>query len=290
MMVAIPPGGALDSPPAATQTPVSGWQARLALEFAPRGERTQLVGRSQLGPLTVQRPFHPEGAPCHLYLLHPPGGVVGGDELALHIDVAAGGHALLTTPGATKFYRSLGPQARVRQHFSLASGATLEWLPQDNILFPGARLDLASHFHLQPGARLLAWETLALGRPVIGERFTQGALHSRLQLYQAGRLQLNECLRVQQPRDLTRPAGLAGHPLLATLLATPCGETEREAVREILGTYAGPAGVTRLGDLLVVRLLGEHNEPLQQCMQAIWRALRPAVLGRPPCAPRIWAT
>ena len=129
-----------------------------------------------MGPLTVQRPFHPEGAPCHLYLLHPPGGVVGGDEIDLRVGIADGAHALLTTPGATKFYRSIGPQSRVRQSFSVAADARLEWLPQDNILFPGANLALDSEFHLQQGARLLAWETLALGRPVIGERFVQGLL------------------------------------------------------------------------------------------------------------------
>lgn len=267
-----------------------GWPARLRLDFAHRGNRTELVGRSQLGPLTVQRPFHPEGAPCHLYLLHPPGGVVGGDEIDVRINVASGAHALLTTPGATKFYRSAGLQARVRQHFSLAAGASLEWLPQDNILFPGAKLALESEFHLQAGARLMAWETQALGRPVIGERFETGALQSRLRLYLDGRLQLNECLRVRQAGDLDRPAGLAGHPLVATLLASPCGEAEREAVRELLSGYPAPAGVTRLGELLVVRLLAQDNEPLQQRLQAIWRALRPAVLGLSPCAPRIWAT
>lgn len=268
----------------------TGWQARLDLGFATRAGRTELVSRQQLGPLAVQRPFHPEGAPCHLYVLHPPGGVVGGDSLSVNVTLDAGAHALLTTPGATKFYRSLGPLATVQQQFVVGEGASLEWLPQDNILFPGARLRLDSHFALAPGARLLAWETQALGRPVIEERFTQGQLFSRLQVSRAQQLQFNDCLRIRQEADLYRPAGLAGFPLVATLLATPCGEVEREQVRELLADYPFPAGVTRLDDLLVVRLLADDNELLQQRMQAIWRALRPAVVGCTPCAPRIWAT
>lgn len=277
--------------PALTEQAAStGWQARLSLDFAPRAGRTELVRRQQFGPLTVQRPFHPEGAPCHLYVLHPPGGVVGGDSLTLDVQLQAGAHALLTTPGATKFYRSLGPLATVQQQFRVGEGASLEWLPQDNILFPGARLRLATQFELAPGARLLAWETLALGRPVIAESFTQGQLFSRLQVSRADVLQLNDCLRIRHQADLHRSAGLAGFPLVATLLATPCGEAEREAVRELLVDYPHPAGVTRLQSLLVVRLLSDDNELLQQRMQALWRALRPAVLGCAPCAPRIWAT
>ncbi len=277
--------------PALTEQAASaGWQARLSLDFAPRAGRTELVRRQQFGPLAVQRPFHPEGAPCHLYVLHPPGGVVGGDSLTLDVQLQAGAHALLTTPGATKFYRSLGPLARVQQQFVVGEEASLEWLPQDNILFPGARLRLDSHFALAPGARLLAWESQALGRPVIAERFTQGQLFSRLQLSRDGQLQLNDCLRIRHEADLSRSAGLAGFPLVATLLATPCGEAEREAVRELLADYPFPAGVTRLQDLLVVRLLSDDNELLQQRMQALWRALRPAVLGCAPCVPRIWAT
>lgn len=268
----------------------SGWQAQLSLRFTLRGAQTVLSERRQSGPLTVQRPFYPEGMPSHLYLLHPPGGVVGGDELAVRVCVEAGAHALLTTPGATKFYRSAGPQSKVTQHFEVAAGAALEWLPQDNILFPGAHLQLNSEFHLQAGARLLAWECLSLGQPVNQARFVGGRLRSRWRVYRAQQLCLNESLRVLDDRDLDRPAGLAGYPLVATLLASPCGEAERERVRELLASYAAPGGVTLLGDLLVVRLLGTCNEPLQQLMQRIWQTLRPTVIGCAPCRPRIWNT
>ncbi len=276
--------------PAAIATMQTGWQAHLSLGFSRRGNQTVLADRRQYGPLTVQRPFYPEGMPCHLYLLHPPGGVVGGDELDVQIRVEQDAHALLTTPGATKFYRSIGPKSTVTQTFQLAEGAALEWLPQDNILFPGANLQLHSTFHLENGARVIAWECISLGRPVNQERFLEGQMCSRLRVYREQKLCLNESLRVLDAADLDRRAGLAGYPLVATLIASPCAESERELVRELLQNYAAPAGVTLLNDLLVVRMLGAHNEPLQKLMQMIWQALRPAVIGCQPCRPRIWNT
>lgn len=279
------------APAVASQpAPSPGWQAHLSLGFTLRGRQTVLSERRQYGPLTVQRPFYPEGMPSHLYLLHPPGGVVGGDEIEVQVRVGEGAHALLTTPGATKFYRSAGPQSRVTQAFEVAAGGALEWLPQDNILFPGANLYLHSTFHLAAGARLLAWECLSLGRPVNRERFTGGCLLSRWQVYREQRLCLNESVRVLDDRDLDRRAGLAGYPLVATLLATPATEEDRERIRTVLAGYPAPAGVTLLGDLLVVRLLGVENEPLQQRMQTIWQILRPTVMGCPACRPRIWNT
>src|SRR5690606_30424398 len=115
--------------------PDDGWRAELALRFELRGPRTVLAGRRHYGPLRVQRPFYPEGAPCHTYVLHPPGGVVGGDRLHMDIRLEPGSHALLTMPGATKFYRSAGATSLLQQHFHVGEDAVLEWLPQDNILF-----------------------------------------------------------------------------------------------------------------------------------------------------------
>lgn len=108
------------------------------------------------GPLTVQRPFYPEEDVCHLYLLHPPAGIVGGDELHIAVTLDENSHTLITQPGAGKFYRSRGPQALLRQHFTLASHATLEWLPQDTILFPGANAAIQTVFNLTSASRLLA--------------------------------------------------------------------------------------------------------------------------------------
>lgn len=234
----------------------------------------------------MQRPFYPEGAPCHVYVLHPPGGIVAGDRLDLDIHLEPRSHALLTMPGASKFYRSIGPTARLVQRFHLAAGSTLEWLPQDSIFFSGARASLHSRFTLEPGARLLAWETLCLGRPVMNERFEQGALDSRLHIEVPDEVGLHERLRIEGGR-LDK---LGGHPLLATFCAAPADQAVLEQVRPLLDELANPAGATLLGSLLVIRVLDHDNQHLQRTLQRLWHVLRPAILGLPACPPRIWAT
>lgn len=136
-----------------TDNSYKGWQASLALQFCHTPEKTLLHSARHSGPLTVQRPFYPEGETCHLYLLHPPGGIVGGDTLDISVRLDAKSHALITMPGASKFYRSNGPLACLSQHFYLDEEATLEWLPQDTIIFPGANAALRSVFHLHAPAR-----------------------------------------------------------------------------------------------------------------------------------------
>ncbi|MBF8748808.1 urease accessory protein UreD [Pseudomonas putida] len=264
----------------------AGWSAYLQLRFVERDGVTRLGARRHFGPLLVQRPFYPEGAPCHVYVLHPPGGIVAGDRLELDIHLEPGSHALLTMPGASKFYRSIGPTARLAQHFHLQAGSTLEWLPQDSIFFNGARASLDSRFSLAPGARLLAWETLCLGRPVMNERFDLGALDSRLQIDLPDGPGLHERLRIEGGR-LDK---LAGHPLLATFCAAPADQAVLEQVRALLDRLDNPAGATLLGSLLVIRLLDHDNQNLQHTLQRLWHVLRPAVLGLPACPPRIWAT
>lgn len=267
-------------------TPAPGWSAYLHLRFVAGHSMTRLGARKHLGPLLVQRPFYPEGAPCHVYVLHPPGGVVAGDRLELDMVLEPGAHALLTMPGATKFYRSIGPTAQLSQRFHLQAGSTLEWLPQDSILFDGARVQLDSRFTLEPGARLLAWETLCLGRPVMGERFDHGALDSLLRVDLPNEPGLHERLRIEGGR-LEK---VAGHPLIATFCAAPADHTLLEQVRQVLDSLSVPAGATLLGPLMVIRLLDHDNQHLQRTLLRLWHVLRPAILGLPPCPPRIWAT
>lgn len=264
----------------------------MRLRLEPRAGRTVLAHKSQHGPLTVQRGFHPEGAPCHLYLLHPPGGVVGGDRLTLEVEVAAGAHALLTTPGAAKFYRSAGPLAVQRQRLVVADGGRLEWLPHEGILFPGARLDLATTIELGGDARFIGWEVTSLGRPVLGERFTPGTATLALALARDGRPLLRERLRLADGCGLTGPAGLRGWPVTATFIATGATADDLAHARTHLPAdpAALPAGLTLLDDLLVARLLGPGVEPVLARLRQLWALLRPRLLGLPACPPRIWAT
>src|SRR5882672_8293826 len=139
------------------------WKAELRLRFAAEGGRTVLRERRSEGPLVVQKPLYPEGeAVCHAIVVHPPGGIAGGDELDLQVSAATGSHALLTTPGAGKWYRSAGPLARQSLHFDVAG--TLEWLPRETIVFDGAHASFECTVELRNDARYIGWEVLCLGR------------------------------------------------------------------------------------------------------------------------------
>lgn len=268
-----------------------GWNASLRLCFGRQEARTRLVRKSQSGPLTVQRPFYPEGDTCHLYLLHPPGGLVGGDQLRLEANVGKGAHALLTTPGATKFYRSAGPWARQQQRFEIADGGVLEWLPQETILFDGARAELSSHIELHAGAGFIGWEIYCLGRPAARERFGNGQCRFRLALYRDRKPLLLERLNIMDKSHLDRPAGLRGHPVTATLVATGADRDALLATRDILQRHpVEDAGVTLLDDLLVLRCLGPDGEAIKRLLEQVWGVIRPRLLGREPSPPRVWAT
>lgn len=265
---------------------VKGWQASLALQFCHTPEKTLLHAARHVGPLTVQRPFYPEGETCHLYLLHPPGGIVGGDELTIDVHLEARSHALITMPGASKFYRSTGALARLDQHFTLDENAILEWLPQDTIFFPGANAALRSVFHLQRSSTLLAWELFCLGRPVINEPFSHGQIESRLEVWIEDQPLLIERQHLADG-DLSP---VAEHPWIGTLLFYPASETLLEEAREALAPLEQFAGATLTDGLLSIRFLAHDNLICQQAMREIWQRLRLQLTAKAPCPPRIWHT
>lgn len=268
----------------------SGWQAQLDLEFSYRNDKTVLSHRSQRGPLTVQRAFYPEGDVCHLYLLHPPGGVVGGDTLTINTTVHANASTLLTTPGATKFYRSQGQTAHQQQNLDLAEHASLEWLPQENIYFPGAQARMSTHINLVANARFIGWETHCLGLPANKETFTTGQLNLDFSLTRDGVPILMERMQVNSDR-LNSPTGLRGHPVMAMLVATPADNDLLEQVRAILSNEdMHLIAATLIEDCIVVRYLGNSTAKCRQLFSQIWMVLRPAILERKACPPRIWAT
>ena len=266
----------------------TGWQAELELGFTPGPGGTALSHRRRRGPLAVQRPFYPEGEVCHVYLLHPPGGVVGGDSLHVRTRVSPGAHALVTTPGAAKFYLSAGDIAQQVQILTLAAGASLEWLPQENIFFSGAVTGLKTRIELAREARFIGWEIHCLGRPVIGERFEKGHADFQLQVARNRVPLLLEQL-VVTPERLDGAASLRGLPVSATMVATPATRAELEQVREVLPDEP-IAGVTLLDGLLVVRYLGSSTEQCRSLFTHVWASIRPAVIGHPACPPRIWYT
>jgi urease accessory protein len=277
--------GAAQPGPAAAR----GWHAGIRLGLALRGGRTVLAERARHGPLSVQRPFYPEGGVCHVYLLHPPGGVVGGDVLDIEVGLESGARALVTTPGATKFYRSGGSRALQSQHLRLAGDAVLEWLPQETICFPGAEVRLSTVVELHGSARLAMWDILCLGRPVIEEPFDQGSIDSRLVIERDGVPLLIDRLRVR-PDNRDRLSLMAGLPVAGTLVISGAGEEEVTACRDLLLAEAGDyAGATLVEDLLIVRYLGGSTERARRMFTRVWQALRPPGIDAP-AVPRIWAT
>lgn len=273
---------------AAISTP--GWEASLALQFAPRGSRTALTRRVQRGPLVVQRPFYPEGEVCHLYLLHPPGGIVGGDRLDLGLEVVSGATALLTTPGATKIYRSGGATSKVNQRLVVETGGVLEWLPQESIVFDGARLTQRTRIEVADGGTIIAWDILCLGRPASAERFTRGRLDLGLEIRQADGPRLIERLILDQEQGFDGPARLRGQAVVATLVALPATAAELDLVRSQAMTPSARHGATLVDGLLVVRWLGADTAAARRDFLRLWEGLRPRLIGRTASVPRIWAT
>jgi urease accessory protein len=262
----------------ATVAQARGWQARLSLVFRRDGAVTRLARRSAQGPLQVQRPFYPGGGACHVYLLHPPGGIVGGDRLDIAIDAGAGTEVLLTTPAAGKFYRSAGPVAEQRQSLRVRPRARLEWLPQEAIVFSGAIARSTTRIDLDDGARVVAWEILCLGRPASGERFGSGRFEQSMELYRQGRPLLLERNRYDSAGPVPDASwGLGGHPVTALLVASDGDAQLLDAVRATLpDDGSAVTGVTCVDGVLVVRYLGDCTERARQCLIRAWQVLRQA--------------
>ncbi len=277
-------------PAAETQS----WRATLALDFKLRADRTVLARSAHCGPLRVQRPFHPEGKPCHVYVLHPPGGVVGGDHLYIDIDVTERAHALLTTPASGKFYRSDGRLARQQQRLRVASGATLEWLPQDTILFDGCNVDLNTHVQLGTDARFIGWELLTLGRPACGERFESGTITQRFELWNDSRpLVIERAAFRGGDAALDAAWGLHGCATFGTFVATGADRATLEVARAAVvstATTTQTVAFTLKGGVLLGRALGQGARGMQQRFADIWAEIRPLLLHCEPSPPRVWRT
>jgi len=274
----------------------AGWHAQIKLGFTRSGAATRLSERVHCGPLRVQKALYPEGDQvCQAILLHPPSGIAGGDQLHIEAHVGDAAHAQITTPGAGKWYRSGGAQAAQVLDFRLAAGSILEWLPQETIVFDGALSRMETRVELAADSRYLGWEILCLGRRAAGESFSNGqlALHTRIE--RAGRaLWLERGQIAGGDALLGSAAGWSGASACATLLATLPADVDLAALlaacRQCVPADGAEHGVTALPGLLVARYLGHHSEAARHWFIALWQLLRPALLGRPALAPRIWAT
>lgn len=266
------------------------WEARLELGYASQGGATRPVLRRHHGPLRVQKHLYAEGPEvCQHIIVHPPGGLAGGDRLQIDADVGRHAWAQLTSPGAAKWYRADRPASQ-QLNLKVADGATLEWLPQETILYCGTQAELQTRIELQGDARLYYWDLLAVGRPASGEAFASGHLQTRLELMRDGQLLWHERQRLSGGDPLLHsPIGLGGHSLFATFIAT--GEIDAELLARCRA-LGGPvrADLTQLPGLVLGRCLAREAMQARAWLIDCWRLLRPALLGRPAQPPRIWNT
>lgn len=272
----------------------AGWRAGLTLGFSRRGDKTVLSERRHYGPLTVQKPFYPEAGLCHVYLLHPPGGIVPGDRLQIDVRVAENGSALITTPAAGKCYRSDGRTSGMMQVLNVEAGASLEWLPQETILYDGCRTELITRVELARGACYTGWEIVCLGRPAGNELFDTGQCRQRIEVCrEQAPLLLERGFFAGGSEALRTAWGMGGCTVSGTFIATPAGRECLEAARRAEQTRLNNGdlcGASLIDDVLVCRYLGHQAEHAKNYFTDVWRRIRPRLLGREACVPRIWST
>jgi urease accessory protein len=274
------------------------WHARLQLDYSLESART-VARHTHSGPLRILQSLYPEGdAICHNVLVHPPGGLVGGDTLEIDIRVATGAHALLTTPGATRFYRSAGDLALQDTRVTLQTGTRLEWLPLEAICHTACLAENRLRIDPAPGAECIGWDVTALGLPHAGQPFDGGSFRQHIELpgawLERGRIEARDTLL------LSSPLGLAGHKCLASIFfcaGTPLQRARIQAALEcargilLAHPLANSAGATSPNrQVVVVRVLAPLVEPAMHLLRQVWAGWRQTLWGLSGQLPRIWAT
>lgn len=273
------------------------WHASLSLNYTLEAERT--VARFiHNGPLRILQSLYPEGdGVCHNVLVHPPGGLVGGDTLEICASVGSKAHALVTTPGATRFYRSQGERAVQHTTLRLESGARLEWLPLEAIVYSGAQAENFLSFDLAPGSEMMTWDITALGLPHADQPFVRGDFCQHIEM--PGVWMERGVLNADDTRLLTSPMGLAGQHCMASLIFAAGDALERgrrdgalESARQVIQNHPlrETAGVTSPNSqVLVLRVLAPQVEPVMDLLKKVRAVWRQTLWDQTLTSPRIWA-
>lgn len=272
--------------------------AQLSLRFENDNGRTRLARRDHFGQLYVQKPFYPEGPEvCHVVLVHPPGGVVGGDWLEISQHVGAASMVQTTTPGAAKWYKANGHISHQNICLNVEAGGTLEWLPQETIFFDQAQVDLEHTVTLAQNTTYIGCEILCFGRTAYGESFNKGLIRQRMNIRRNNKLIWHEQLQLAGgSQAMKSPLILADKTVCATLIAVSDKvnanlriNTLREDASKIANGI-GQLGISQTKSVLVARYLGDSSEVARNIMMTIWGGLRPAFIDRKAEVPRMWNT
>ena len=273
------------------------WHAELALDYTRQADRTVAHFRHS-GPLRILQSLYPEGAGiCHNVIVHPPGGLVGGDVLDMRFSAGPGSHGLVTTPGATRFYRSAGEHALQRVHLELEAGARLEWLPLEAICHSGCRAENRLTMQLASGAELMGWDVTAFGLPAAGVPFVDGSFCQHIEMpgvwLERGRINARDTLLMDSP------LGLAGQRCMASMFFVAGSKLDRhrrqqalDAARAVIDLHAlrATAGATSPdGRIVVVRVLAPMVEPAMGLLRQVWQAWRGHFWQLSSATPRIWS-
>ena len=274
------------------------WHAKLDLDY--RLEAGRSVARHlHNGPLRILQSLYPEGdGICHNVLVHPPGGLVGGDTLRVEIDVGPQAHGLVTTPGATRFYRSDGEAALQHVSARLAAGARLEWLPLETICYDACLAENRLSMSLAPGAELLGWDVTAFGLPASGKPFAQGTFRQHIEVpglwLERANIKASDLLLLQSP------LGMAGHQCTASLFFVTGSKLDRQrrqqaldSARSIIERHAlvDTAGATSPDpQVVVLRVLAPVVEPAMHLLRQVWQTWRAEMWKLEASFPRIWTT
>jgi urease accessory protein len=274
------------------------WQGHLQLTYQHDGQRTTVHDRHS-GPLRILKSLYPEGPQvCHNVVVHPPAGIAGGDELTIDATLGEHTHALVTTPGATRFYRSHGELALQTATVRVAGSARFEWLPLETICHRSTNGENRMRFELSPGAEMMGWDVLALGLPASGEAFDHGRFTQQIEL--PGVWLERGTVDGAQAHLLDSPIGWAGHRVMATMwfasgsaLDSPRRESLLDVVREAIGGHAlrSVAGATSPhAQVVVLRALAHRVEPAMGLLVSVWQRWRRVAWGLGGTVPRVWRT
>jgi urease accessory protein len=277
---------------------VNRWEAKLNLVFERQNGRSFLAKNLHVGPLVLQKTLYPEGEEvCHGVVIHPPGGVAGGDALTLNVSLSDGVSCLLTTPGAGKWYKANGHDATQSLKFDVQNNACFEWLPQENILFDGAQVKFSAEINLDKEAKYAGWEILCFGRQAQGEIWQSGSMHQNLAIRRNKALIWRECGALKPQHKLIKSMmGLAGNAVSASFVVAAgvvpqqilaaCRAVEVNLALDMHARY----GVTALPEIFSARYVGQSAQSARQYFEQLWQILRPWYAARKVVRPRIWNT